>query len=62
MSSRAISSGLRNMRVRCRLSVDCSAMSCDLLALNCSSAAKFAPGPENGSGVASGSVVGLELC
>jgi hypothetical protein len=62
MSSRAISSGLRNIRVRWRLSIDWRAMSWERLALNCSAAAKFAPGPENGKGVSSGSATGFELC
>jgi hypothetical protein len=62
MSSRAISSGLRNIRVRFKLSVLCNCMSCALLALDCSAAAKFAPGPENGNGVSSGSAEGLEEC
>ena len=60
MSSVAISSGLLNDLVKGRLSDDCKLISCERLALYCSVAAKFAPGPEKGSGCASGSAVGLE--
>jgi hypothetical protein len=47
------------MRVKDKLKVICNPISWLLLALNCSCAAKLAPGPEKGIGCASGSAIGF---